>query len=181
MQDLFRRNMTGIAGASAISIFIVFLLVSCGGGGGSDSTATQQTTTPSSPTTPSTSTPTTSSYGLAIVQLQAGTQTISAEIADTEAVREKGLMYRTSMGENEGMLFVFSEATSICMWMQNTYIPLSIAFIDQDGTIISIDDMEPQTEQEHCSTKLLPYALEMNQGWFSKNNVLPGSKITGLP
>lgn len=90
-------------------------------------------------------------------------------------------MFRQELAENDGMLFVFSEPTTICMWMQDTYIPLSVAFIDQDGVIVNIEDMEPLTTDLKCSQRLGRYALEMNQGWFARNDVLPGSRIEGLP
>jgi hypothetical protein len=106
---------------------------------------------------------------------------IKAEVASTAAQREKGLMHRSKMGQNEGMLFVFDGPVGLCMWMKNTNIPLSVAFIDDDGHIVNIEDMAPLTEQNHCASKMLRYALEMNRGWFKQRHVNPGSKIVGLP
>jgi len=172
-----------IARSLALAALIGLGLGSCGGGGG-DSTPVTTEPTPTTPVTPSTPTiPETpvSSDGLPIIQLQAGTVTISAEVANTAEQREKGLMYRTELGWNSGMLFEFSEPVGLCMWMQNTTIPLSVAFMEDDGTIVNIEDMQPLTEEEHCGTKQLRFSLEMNQGWFALNNIKPGDKITGLP
>jgi len=85
------------------------------------------------------------------------------------------------MGPNEGMLFLFPAPASVCMWMKNTYIPLSVAFIDESGKIVNIEDMEPQTTDSHCAKKQVRYALEMNRGWFKQKNIKPGSAIEGLP
>jgi uncharacterized protein len=114
-------------------------------------------------------------------QLTAGMYVIHAEIASTEQQREQGLMFRKSMGSNEGMVFDFGAPASVCMWMKNTLIPLSVAFIDRDGTIVNIEDMEPQTTTSHCAKKKVFYALEMNKGWFKQKNIKPGSKIGGFP
>jgi uncharacterized protein len=116
-----------------------------------------------------------------VVSLTAGMHVIRAEVAATEAERQQGLMYRERMGSNEGMVFMFGAPASVCMWMKNTYIPLSVAFIDEHGQIINIEDMLPQTTDSHCAKKPVHYALEMNQGWFRQKNIKPGSKIEGLP
>jgi len=116
-----------------------------------------------------------------VVSLQTGMHVIKAEVASTAAQRETGLMNRKKMGQNEGMLFDFERPASVCMWMKNTYIPLSVAFIAQDGTIVNIEDMQPLTENNHCSAKPIRYALEMNRGWFKQRLIKPGSKITGMP
>jgi uncharacterized membrane protein (UPF0127 family) len=116
-----------------------------------------------------------------VVSLNAGLYVIQAEVAASEAEREQGLMYRDSMGQNEGMVFLFGAPAHVCMWMKNTKIPLSVAFIDADGKIVNIEDMQPQTLDSHCSKKPVPYALEMNLGWFKRKNIVPGSTIEGLP
>lgn len=116
-----------------------------------------------------------------IVRLQMGLHLINAEIASTPAQRTQGLMFRKKMAANGGMLFDFGAPAGVCMWMKNTYIPLSVAFIDQDGVIVNIEDMEPMTTLNHCANKPVRYALEMNQGWFKQKNFGAGSKITGLP
>ncbi|MGV3741606.1 MAG: DUF192 domain-containing protein [Burkholderiaceae bacterium] len=115
------------------------------------------------------------------IQLTAGMHVIQAEVAATEAARQRGLMARQEMGPNEGMLFVFDRPAGVCMWMKNTPLPLSVAFIDAAGKIVSIEDMQPNTTDSHCAKKLIRYALEMNQGWFKQKNIKPGSTIGGLP
>ncbi len=103
-----------------------------------------------------------------------------AEVAATDSARTTGLMHRRMMPENRGMLFVFPAAAPQNFWMMNTYIPLSIAFIDESGTIINIADMKPQTTDPHPSGRPAKYALEMNQGWFAKRGIKAGGKIDGL-
>ncbi|PIF09323.1 DUF192 domain-containing protein [Janthinobacterium sp. 13] len=117
------------------------------------------------------------------VQLSAGMHLIQAEVAATEEQREQGLMYREKMPANAGMLFVFGNPSTQCMWMKNTPLPLSVAFIDAGGKIVNIEDMQPHTLDSHCSTKTVPvrYALEMNLGWFKQRNIKPGMSIGNLP
>jgi uncharacterized membrane protein (UPF0127 family) len=114
-------------------------------------------------------------------QLNAGMHLIRAEVAAEFGTRMRGLMYRSSMPQNAGMLFIFDEATQHCMWMKNTLIPLSVAFIDDKGAITNIADMEPHSEQSHCATTPARYALEMNRGWFAARGIKPGSRIGGIP
>lgn len=113
-------------------------------------------------------------------ELSAGMHLIRAEVADNFVARMQGLMHRTSMGANEGMLFVFDEPGIQCMWMKNTLIPLSVAYLADDGTIVNIEDMKPQTEDSHCTKKPVRFALEMNQGWFASKGLKPGAKLRGL-
>jgi uncharacterized membrane protein (UPF0127 family) len=115
------------------------------------------------------------------VKLSAGIYVIQAEVAATEAERQQGLMMRTRLGNNEGMVFDFGAPAGVCMWMKNTLIPLSVAFIDTEGKIVNIEDMQPETTDSHCAKKVVRYALEMNQGWFKQKNIKAGSKIEGLP
>lgn len=105
---------------------------------------------------------------------------VTAEIAQTPQERAKGLMGRQSLPPNHGMLFVFESASRQCFWMRNTPLPLTIAFIDSQGKIASFADMAPFSEETHCSTVPVPYALEMEQGWFKKRGVLVGDSV-GLP
>ncbi|NMM27477.1 MAG: DUF192 domain-containing protein [Glaciimonas sp.] len=112
--------------------------------------------------------------------LNAGMYVIKAEIAANEAERQQGLMFRQKMASNEGMIFDFEAPADVCMWMKNTLIPLSVAFIDNSGKIVNIEDMQPQTTNSHCAKKAVRYALEMNQGWFQQKNIKPGSVISGL-
>ncbi len=118
---------------------------------------------------------------LPATQLTAGFHLIRAEVAQTAEQREIGLMFRPSMPANEGMLFVFERAAQQCFWMKNTLLPLSAAFLDEEGAIVNIEDMKPQTLDSHCSAKPVRYVLEMNQGWFAKSGLKPGMKITGAP
>jgi len=113
--------------------------------------------------------------------LTIGTRKIQVEVAKTEQERQRGLMYRKSLGRDKGMLFAFGAPAQACMWMKNTHIPLSVAFIDHAGRIVNIEDMQPQTTISHCGKGLVWYALEMNQGWFSKNHIQPGNLVKGLP
>jgi uncharacterized protein len=114
-------------------------------------------------------------------KLTAGMFVIDAAVAATDADREQGLMYRTKLAPNEGMLFVFNERAVHCFWMKNTLIPLSIAFIRADGTVTDIDEMAAETENNHCPRNNGVYALEMSKGWFSSKGIQPGMKIEGLP
>jgi uncharacterized membrane protein (UPF0127 family) len=116
-----------------------------------------------------------------VTSLTAGIHLIRAEVAATENQRQQGLMFREKLGPNEGMVFLFGQPAGICMWMKNTPLPLSVAFIDDDGRIVNIEDMKPHTTESHCATKPVRYALEMNQGWFKQKNIKPGAVIGGLP
>jgi uncharacterized protein len=118
---------------------------------------------------------------LRTIQLRAGMQNITAEVATTDRERAIGLMHRTQMGTHEGMLFVFERPGVQCFWMKNTLIPLAIAFVDDDGTIVNTDEMKPQTLDSHCSDRPVRYVLEMNTGWFKKRALGTGSKLTGAP
>jgi len=105
---------------------------------------------------------------------------LTAEVAHTDPARAQGLMHRRMLPENRGMLFVFPAAAQHAMWMMNTYIPLSVAFIDERGVIINIEDMKPHTQDAHPAAKPAKYALEMNQGWFSKRGIKPGATVEGI-
>jgi uncharacterized protein len=118
---------------------------------------------------------------LPAVQLTSGMHMIQAQVARTPEQRNIGLMYRKSMALHEGMLFVFEEPGVQCFWMKNTLIPLSAAFIADDGTVVNIEDMKPQTLDSHCSKQPVRFVLEMNQGWFAKRAIKAGSKLSGAP
>lgn len=118
---------------------------------------------------------------LMTIQLHAGMHNIQAEVAQTPAQREIGLMNRKSLPGNAGMLFVFERKDGYCFWMKNTFVPLSIAFIADDGSIVNIEDMAPQTETSHCAQGPVRYALEMSQGWFAKRGFKAGMKLGGSP
>ena len=117
---------------------------------------------------------------LPVTQLSAGMHLIRAEVAADFASRAQGLMHRKSLGPNAGMLFIFDAPGPQCMWLKNTYIPLSVAFLDAQGAIINIADMQPHSEQSHCATRPALYALEMTQGWFAQRGIKPGTKLGGL-
>jgi uncharacterized protein len=116
---------------------------------------------------------------LPVVQLQAGMHNIRAQVAATVDQRATGLMHRREMAQHEGMLFVFEQPSVQCFWMKNTLLPLSIAFVADDGAVVNTDEMKAQTLDSHCSDKPVRYVLEMNQGWFAKRGVKPGTKLAG--
>ena len=118
---------------------------------------------------------------LPTVEVQIGQHTITVELASEENQRATGLMFRKHLDENSGMLFDFHMPASVCMWMKNTFVPLSVAFIDPDGIILNIEDMEPLTLTSHCSRGRIRYALEMNQGWFASKEITPGNRVRIVP
>jgi len=117
---------------------------------------------------------------LPILELFAGMHRIEAEVAATPASRQTGMMLRTFMAPQRGMLFVFPEVAEHCMWMRNTLVPLSVAFLDEKGRIINVEDMKPRTEENHCALKPARYALEMNLGWFKSRGLGAGFSIGGI-
>ena len=119
--------------------------------------------------------------GLPTTRLTIGTQVVTAEIAATDETRQIGLMHRFSLPPDHGMLFVHDAPRMLSFWMRNTYIPLSIAFIDAKGRIINIEDMAPQVERTTWSAGPALYALEMKKGWFAQKGIGPGAEVKGLP
>jgi uncharacterized membrane protein (UPF0127 family) len=115
------------------------------------------------------------------VALSAGMHQIDAQVALNPEQRQIGLMFRKDMPQHEGMIFVFEQPTKQCFWMKNTLLPLTAAFVADDGTIVNLADMKPQTLDAHCSDKPVRYVLEMNQGWFAKKGIKPGTKLQGAP
>lgn len=115
------------------------------------------------------------------VKLSAGMHQINAQVAQTPGQRQTGLMFRREMPQIEGMLFVFEQPNQQCFWMKNTLLPLTAAFVDDDGEIVNLADMKPQTTDSHCSRKPVRYVLEMNLGWFAKKGIKAGSRLVGLP
>ncbi|WP_426146344.1 DUF192 domain-containing protein [Polaromonas sp. DSR2-3-2] len=113
------------------------------------------------------------------VKLNAGMHVIDAQVALTPQERQIGLMQRKNMPQHEGMLFVFEQASVQCFWMKNTLLPLTAAFVADDGTIVNTADMKPETTDSHCSAKPVRYVLEMNKGWFVKKGITQGSKLSG--
>jgi uncharacterized membrane protein (UPF0127 family) len=114
------------------------------------------------------------------VTLAVGKHKLTTEVASTDPDRSTGLMHRRMLPEDRAMLFVFPDVAYHAMWMMNTYVPLSVAFLDRDGVIINIADMQPQTTDSHRAARPAKYALEVNQGWFRKRGIKPGDKIDGL-
>lgn len=114
-------------------------------------------------------------------ELAAGLHRIDAQVARTPEQRQIGLMLRESMPAHEGMLFIFEQPATQCFWMKNTLLPLTAAFVADDGTIVNLADMQPQTEKSHCSSKPVRYVLEMNQGWFDKRGLKAGARLSGAP
>jgi len=113
------------------------------------------------------------------IKLQAGMYQIDTQVAQTPDQRSVGLMFRKEMPQHEGMLFVFEQPATQCFWMKNTLLPLTAAFVADDGTIVNLADMKPQTTDSHCSEKPVRFVLEMNQGWFAKKGLKAGSRLSG--
>jgi len=113
-------------------------------------------------------------------QLNVGIHLINAEVAADDVTRTRGLMFRQQMGASDGMLFVFRNAHVQCFWMRNTFIALSVAFLDDKGAIVNIADMKPLDETSHCSAQPVRYVLEMNQGWFAQRGIGPQAVVEGL-
>ena len=114
------------------------------------------------------------------MDLSAGLHRINAEVAADQSSRMQGLMHRREMPANQGMLFVFTHAERHCMWMRNTYLPLSVAFLDENGRILNIENMQPHSEINHCAAGPARFALEMNNGWFSSKGIKAGQRISGI-
>jgi uncharacterized membrane protein (UPF0127 family) len=117
---------------------------------------------------------------LPVIDLSAGIHVIHAEVANTMSGRSQGLMFRKNLSPNHGMLFVFDVTDRHCMWMKNTLIPLSVAFIDERGVILNIEDMQPQTEDTHCAVRPARYALEMSLNWFRQRGLGADTMLKGV-
>lgn len=113
-------------------------------------------------------------------ELTIGMYRIEAEVAMTQPDRELGLMHRKSMPQQHGMLFVFDKPARHCMWMRNTLLPLAVAFLDEQARIINVEEMQPQTDDNHCAAAPARFALEMNGGWFKARGFGPGAGIAGI-
>lgn len=114
------------------------------------------------------------------IPLTINQQHLTVEVANTEALRMRGLMFRRILPASRGMLFVFPEVARHGMWMMNTYVPLSVAFLDERGVIINIEDMEPHTRATHSAARPAKYALEVNRGWFAKRGIKSGVRVEGI-
>jgi uncharacterized protein len=122
-----------------------------------------------------------SPFGLHQTRLRANGHELQVEVADSKASRALGLMFRSSLGTNEGMVFVYPDETPVCMWMRFTFIPLTVAFVSADGTVLNLADMQPNTETRHCSAAPAKYAVEANHGWFAARGIGVGALLEGLP
>jgi hypothetical protein len=111
--------------------------------------------------------------------LKVGMHSIQAQVAATPQQRHVGLMHRPSMPTHEGMLFVFEQPAQQCFWMRNTLLPLTAAFLADDGTVLNLADMQPRSDESHCSAAPVRFVLEMNQGWFAKRGIKPGTRLRG--
>lgn len=118
----------------------------------------------------------TSAAGLDVITISVAGHQVKAEVARSAAEQSRGLMYRRTLGTNAGMIFVYDESRTLSFWMKNTFVPLSIAFLDGDGVIVDIQDMHPQSETSHPSKAPARYALEVNQGWFAERGIEVGDK-----
>jgi len=112
-------------------------------------------------------------------RLSTGMYQIDAQLALTPQQQQTGLMHRKEMPQAEGMLFVFERASTQCFWMKNTLLPLTAAFVADDGRIVNLVDMQPLSLESHCSEEPVRFVLEMNQGWFAKKNIKKGAKLAG--
>ncbi len=111
----------------------------------------------------------------------AGMYLVDVQLALTPEQQQTGLMFRKEMPQQEGMLFVFAQPSTQCFWMKNTLLPLTAAFVADDGRIVNLADMQPLTEETHCSEERVRYVLEMNQGWFARKNIKKGFRLGGAP
>jgi len=118
---------------------------------------------------------------LKVISLAVGKHPIRVEVVQKDEDLARGLMFREKLGKNDGMLFIFADPGYHSMWMMNTLIPLSVAFLDRDGVILNVEDMEPKTTDSHMAAGPAAYALETNKGWFAERKLKPGDKVTGLP
>ena len=118
-----------------------------------------------------------SEAGLPLVKLVVDGKPLNVEVARSVDEKSRGLMYRRELPESRGMLFVYEEPETLSFWMKNTFVALSIAYIDRDGIILQIEDMQPQTTTTHPSRRPAMYALEVNRGWFQRHEVEVGDRV----
>jgi len=138
--------------------------------------------TASTPPAPSTRSGELDENGFHTAQIQIGTETLEVELAETPQQQAKGLRFRQTLDENDGMLFVFPAPQRVSFWMKDASIPLSIAFIQSDGKIIQIRPMQPYDETPVPSlSDTVAYALLVNQGWFERHGIAAGTVIEDLP
>ena len=176
------RMRSQVAFPALLFVFLLFI-AGCGGEesstpeeAGPATTAPAQTTTEATQNAAVTSAPDESTT-VAITDANGERSEVEVEIADDEAEQRRGLMERTELAENAGMLFVFDREAPRSFWMRNTLIPLSIAYIAADGRIVDIQDMQPLDETSHPSPEPAQYALEVNQGFFAERGIDVGDVV----
>ena len=118
-------------------------------------------------------------HGLQHATISAGFYQLDVELALTPEQQEIGLMFRQKLAQTEGMLFIFPGPSQQCFWMKNTLIALTAAFVADDGSIVNLEDMKPQTTTSHCSAKPVRFVLEVPQGWFAKRGMKAGTRMQG--
>jgi uncharacterized membrane protein (UPF0127 family) len=118
---------------------------------------------------------------LPVITVKVAGHDLRVEVVSTDEQMARGLMYRAKLGRNDGMLFAYADPGYHAMWMKNTLIALSVAFVDRDGRILNIEDMEPQTLDSHAAAGPAQYSIEANKGWFAERRIKAGDKVTGLP
>jgi uncharacterized membrane protein (UPF0127 family) len=161
----FTRGRDRVRAGAAAALVVGFVWVA-GVAAQAGRTAPQSSGQPALPTT----------------KLNIGLNLITAEVAKDDRSRQMGLMFRQSLAPNHGMLFIFENRSTQCMWMRNTLIALSVAFLDDDGRIVNIENMQPKDETtRHCSRQPARYALEMTQGWFAQRKLGAGDVVRGIP
>ncbi|MDH5717428.1 MAG: DUF192 domain-containing protein [Spirochaetia bacterium] len=106
---------------------------------------------------------------------------LNCDMAVSDTEKNRGLMFRKKLEKNDGMIFIYNEPEILTFWMKNTQIPLSIAFVNKDNRITEIYDMKPNDERIISSTTKAKYAIEANKGWFHKNYITTGAKISIVP
>lgn len=111
------------------------------------------------------------------IEFRKGEHQLYAEVALTASQRSRGLMWRMEMADNMGMLFILEPQSRQCFWMRNTYLPLTIAFLNQDFKIMQLNDMTPLSEELHCAEQPAHFALEVNQGWFNERGITVGDRL----
>ena len=111
------------------------------------------------------------------VHFKSVSKSLDVEVANSDTKRRQGLMYRKDLAKDRGMLFLWPQSNTKCMWMKNTSLPLSVAYLSNDGVIQEIYNMIPFSEDSVCSTNSTRIALEVNAGWFKENGIAVGDKL----
>ena len=169
MMGTIRPEMRTLLTALALLFASLLIVAGCGG---------QKSESPSGTAPPTTGPQTSRTPTVSITNSEGERVVVRVEIANTEAARERGLMGRTALAEDAGMLFVFDREQPLAFWMKDTLIPLSIAYIDSNARIVDIQDMQALDETPHPSAEPAKYALEVNQGFFRNRGIEVGNKVS---